>query len=89
MLPEEALARALECLETTLQGKPAEFEFSLPGPATARHLECRYLPNASGQVLAIVRDITERKETQAHIQRLAYFDALTGLPNREWIGEYL
>ena len=40
-------------------------------------------------MLAIVRDITERKETQAHIQRLAYYDVLTGLPNREWIGDYL
>jgi predicted signal transduction protein with EAL and GGDEF domain len=74
----------------TLRGEPAEFEFSLEyeGRPT-RHLECRYLPNASGQVLALVRDITERKETQAHIQRLAYYDALTGLPNREWIGDYL
>ena len=90
MVPKSAQARALECLVVTLSGEPAEFEFSLEyeGRPT-RHLECRYLPNASGQVLAIVRDITERKETQAHIQRLAYYDALTGLPNREWIGDYL
>ena len=30
-----------------------------------------------------------RRETQARIHRLAYFDALTALPNREWIGNYL
>ena len=90
MIPRAAQARALECLASTLQGEPAEFEFSLPFEnRPTRHLECRYLPNATGQVLVIVRDITERKETQAHIQRLAYFDALTGLPNREWIGDYL
>jgi predicted signal transduction protein with EAL and GGDEF domain/CheY-like chemotaxis protein len=90
MVPRAAQVRAMECLVATLRGEPAEFEFSLQheGRAT-RHLECRYLPNATGQVLAIVRDITERKETQAHIQRLAYYDALTGLPNREWIGDYL
>jgi PAS domain-containing protein len=83
MIPKAAQGRAMECLAATLRGEPAEFEFSLDyeGKAT-RHLECRYLPNASGQVLAIVRDITERKETQAHIQRLAYYDALTGLPDR-------
>jgi len=40
-------------------------------------------------VLAIVRDVTARKEAQAHIHRLAYFDGLTGLPNREWIRDYL
>jgi diguanylate cyclase (GGDEF)-like protein len=90
MIPKPAQARAMECLAATLRGEPAEFEFSLHHEGRpARHLECRYLPNASGQVLAIVRDITERKETQAHIQRLAYYDALTGLPNREWIGDYL
>ena len=90
MIPPAAQVRALECLATTLRGEPAEFEFSLEHEGrVTRHLECRYLPNAGGQVLAIVRDITERKETQAHIQRLAYYDALTGLPNREWIGDYL
>jgi len=90
MIPKPAQARAMECLGATLRGEPAEFEFSLEyAGRPTRHLECRYLPNSSGQVLAIVRDITERKETQAHIQRLAYYDALTGLPNREWIGDYL
>jgi diguanylate cyclase (GGDEF)-like protein len=90
LLPPAALPRALQCLEATLRGAPAAFEFSLheQGEAGA-HLEWRYLPNADGQVLAIVRDVTQRKQTEAHIHRLAYFDALTGLPNREWIGEYL
>jgi predicted signal transduction protein with EAL and GGDEF domain/CheY-like chemotaxis protein len=90
MIPKAAQVRAMECLVATLRGEPAEFEFSLEHEGRpTRHLECRYLPNSTGQVLAIVRDITERKETQAHIQRLAYYDALTGLPNREWIGDYL
>jgi diguanylate cyclase (GGDEF)-like protein len=79
----------MECLESTLRGIPAAFEFSVPHAGDARHFECRYLPNAGGQALAIVRDVTQRKQTEAHIHRLAYFDALTGLPNREWISEYL
>jgi diguanylate cyclase (GGDEF)-like protein len=92
LIPPAELARAMDCLQATLRGAPAAFEFSVPAPAGAdarRHFECRYLPNATGQVLAIVRDISERKATEAHIHRLAYYDALTGLPNREWIGEYL
>ena len=90
LLPPAALPRALQCLDATLRGTPAAFEFQVPDqePGGA-HFECRYLPNAGGQVLAIVRDITQRKRTEAHIHRLAYSDALTGLPNREWIGEYL
>ncbi len=35
-----------------------------------------------GCVLAVIRDITERKAAEDEIYRLAYFDALTGLPNR-------
>ncbi|MES1988617.1 MAG: EAL domain-containing protein [Pseudomonadota bacterium] len=31
---------------------------------------------------AFVRDITERKESESQIQKLAHFDALTNLPNR-------
>ena len=34
-----------------------------------------------GAVVTFI-DITERKEAEAKIESLAYFDALTGLPNR-------
>ena len=33
-------------------------------------------------VLAVARDITERKKAEEEIQQLAYYDTLTGLPNR-------
>ncbi len=33
--------------------------------------------------LAIKQDVTEQKESEEHIYRLAHFDQLTGLPNRE------
>jgi len=33
-------------------------------------------------MVAIVRDITERKETEAKLLQLAHYDPLTGLPNR-------
>jgi diguanylate cyclase (GGDEF)-like protein len=89
IFPAAALAEALRCLETTLEGSASAFEFAHGRPPDLRHLECRYLPHATGQVLAIVRDITQRKLTEAHIHRLAYFDSLTGLPNREWLGDFL
>ena len=89
LVPPQERARAMECLASTLRGVPAAFEFCVPCGSDSRHFECRYLPNAGGQALAIVRDVTQRKQTEAHIQRLAYFDGLTGLPNREWISEYL
>lgn len=40
-------------------------------------------PDGSRKGLVVVgRDITERKLAEAEIERLAYFDPLTGLPNR-------
>ena len=39
--------------------------------------------------LGVLRDISERKRAEAHIQYLARHDALTGLPNRAFLGERL
>ena len=90
LVPGPAHARALDCVNAALRGDAAAFEFSLDAEnRSSRHFECRCLPNAGAQVLAIVRDVTARKEAQARIHRLAYFDGLTGLPNREWIHDYL
>jgi len=41
--------------------------------------------NAQGEVMqyvALISDITQRKEQEARLAHLAHFDALTGLPNR-------
>lgn len=38
---------------------------------------------------AFIRDISERKEAESHIQRLAQTDALTGLPNRTQLNDHL
>ena len=90
LIPQTMRGHAVECLNSALRGEAAAFEFSKEARGrAARHFECRYLPNSAGQVLAILRDVTARKETEARIHRLAYFDALTGLPNREWIREHL
>jgi diguanylate cyclase (GGDEF)-like protein len=90
LMPLATRGHAMDCLSSALRGEPAVFEFALEEKAQlTRHFECRYLPNSGGHVLAIIRDITIRKETDARIHRLAYFDALTGLPNREWTRDYL
>ena len=40
-------------------------------------------------LLSLVRDVTERKELQDHIQHLAYHDVLTELPNRAMFNRHL
>lgn len=47
------------------------------------HFETRLVALQDRTVLVIVRDITERRLAEARIHRLAYFDELTGLPNRQ------
>jgi diguanylate cyclase (GGDEF)-like protein/PAS domain S-box-containing protein len=38
---------------------------------------------------ALVRDVTERKQTEEKIQQMAYHDSLTGLPNRKLFSDRL
>jgi diguanylate cyclase (GGDEF)-like protein/PAS domain S-box-containing protein len=40
-------------------------------------------PDQPARFIVLSRDITERKEAEQKILRLAYFDSLTGLPNRQ------
>jgi diguanylate cyclase (GGDEF)-like protein/PAS domain S-box-containing protein len=50
------------------------------------------IKDAAGNIIGaskIARDITRRLESQAHIQHLAYYDALTGLPNRALLADRL
>jgi diguanylate cyclase (GGDEF)-like protein/PAS domain S-box-containing protein len=42
-------------------------------------------PGAPVRFIALSRDITERKRAEARTHQLAYFDALTGLPNRRML----
>lgn len=39
--------------------------------------------------VAVGRDVTERKKSESHIHRLAFFDVLTGLPNRRLLMDRL
>jgi diguanylate cyclase (GGDEF)-like protein len=75
---DSALKLIRKALET---GKPQVYEHELE--ALGKHLETRFVTRDKNTVLAIVRDITERKAAEAKIYNLAYYDELTELPNRE------
>ncbi len=55
------------------------------GDVYPQHMTITAVRNDKGNVnqyVAIFEDITERKKTEDEIHNLAFFDALTGLPNR-------
>jgi diguanylate cyclase (GGDEF)-like protein len=47
------------------------------------------LPNDEHLIFSVVQDITARKEAEQQIRRLAYYDALTQLPNRRLLDDRL
>jgi diguanylate cyclase (GGDEF)-like protein len=64
------------------RGVPESIELSTTDFGATQTFELRCAPLGDSEVLVIARDISERKAAEKHIHRLAYFDPLTGLPNR-------
>ncbi len=74
-------------------GREDEMEFALRGKdGSVKWSHVRFVPefdeknNVAG-VLSVARDISEIVESRRKIQRLAFYDALTGLPNRSLLRE--
>ncbi|GAB1538026.1 hypothetical protein NUACC21_06820 [Scytonema sp. NUACC21] len=65
LLSEQAIAKTLD--SHTLQ----TCEYQLPTPLGMRDYEARLVVSGQDEVLSIVRDITERKQTEANLRSLA------------------
>ncbi|BDI03901.1 putative bifunctional diguanylate cyclase/phosphodiesterase [Sphaerotilus microaerophilus] len=88
ILPPKAAEVCLQALQSADQDGSStgrQYELDLPtGPhwfelsVARRAVE----PGQPTRFVALARDITERKQAEAHVTSLAYFDSLTGLPNR-------
>lgn len=77
-----------------LQGAPYQVEHRILVDGKVRWVieQAEIEFDASGRALrgvGSVQDITERKEIEQKTHRLAYFDSLTGLPNRQFFLERL
>ncbi len=64
-----------------------EFEFVVPSAMGDRVCEGRMVQYGAEKRLVMLRDITEKRRAEAHIRELAFFDRLTGLPNREQLAD--
>lgn len=89
VLPVTAADICMASLRTALaQGSSTglQFELALKTGNTWFELSVsRKAVTAGGKphFIVLLRDITERKQADSRIARLAYFDSLTGLPNRQ------
>ncbi len=70
-------------------GTAQQCEFSLQREDQQFHYELQIVPYLNDLTLAIVREITDRKRSEKEVHRLAYFDTLTGLPNRQLFHQQL
>ena len=82
----QAVSDAITISAFTLQPWRQEYRVLLPNQGLRwRRGEAQPERLADGSVLwhGFITDITERKQAEARTHRLAYFDTLTGLPNRQ------
>jgi len=84
VLPAETASIIRRGIEQALQRGDLQSVFvQLPVGGSIHHYEARIAPNGPNKVVIVVRDITLEKHNEEKIRRLAYFDTLTGLPNRQ------
>ncbi|MCB1943143.1 MAG: EAL domain-containing protein, partial [Candidatus Accumulibacter sp.] len=84
VLPGETAMIVRHGIEQALQRDDLQSVFvDLPIEGSMHHYEARIAPHGTDKVVVVVRDITLQKHNEEKIRRLAYFDTLTGLPNRQ------
>ena len=78
-----------DLVKVALLGGVHEAEWQSNHPAIDQRWLHRQVVPVEGGVVAIVRDITERKMAEERIRHMAHHDELTGLPNRSLIRDRL
>jgi diguanylate cyclase (GGDEF)-like protein len=91
---ERVLPELSELLDGSPRTRTINVELRLDAETGFRDFEVTVssLPDQGGRPsgrLVVLRDISERKLAEERLERLAHYDALTGLPNRKLFGDRL
>ncbi len=96
LVPPKRQAEIQAIMERVLSGHPIECletqRLTKTGSVLDVSLSVSPIKDASGRIAgasAIARDITQRKADEKQVQFLAFYDALTGLPNRSLLQDRL
>ncbi len=82
LFPGKATDVARDALQSVVKtGTTETFEYR--SGDGERWRETRMIQLDGDSVLTLIRDITKRKSSERRIKHLAYYDQLTGLPNRQ------
>ena len=83
--PMQHLAETLTLIQrTAADGVGRKLEYREPHPSgMPRSFELRFNRREGGDIVVLRQDTSERTAAAERIERLAYFDPLTGLPNRQ------
>lgn len=89
IVPPSVQAQIDEIFQRLANGDMAAHSFNENRTKDGRLILCQWyntpLKGAEGEIvglLSMVQDVTQQKRAEEHLKRLAYFDSLTGLPQR-------
>jgi diguanylate cyclase (GGDEF)-like protein len=83
ILPQAVARAARQAMAAVPRSELSTYEFAVGRGKDQRCFEARLRPQSDGTLLIVTRDTTERQKAKARIEYLAYYDILTGLPNRQ------
>lgn len=91
VFPVDISQKVLQCIGQLLEGgapsRVLKIDYRLVQNETALDFEARFVKCGAGEVLAIIRDITQQKQTMQQLEFLGLYDRLTEVYNRNYFEE--
>ena len=90
VLPQHIAELILTTIKRTIETQRlSSIEYKLNVPRGDRYFEMRLVASGDDEAIAIIRDITDKKNADEKIRYLSFHDKLTGLYNRAFFEEEL